>query len=176
MRTRKPPWRKSASGQATRISARSCCSAVPPRALGRRRYWPIYEEAVAHGLPIGIHVFGYSGWPVTNTGWASYYIEEMSEHGTACSALIASMIFEGLFDAMPELKVVMIEAGFAWIPALGWRMDKTWERLKGEVPACEAAALQLSARELLGHQPADGRARDARPAQTTSSTGSATTG
>lgn len=103
-------------------------------ALGRKRYWPIYEEAVAHGLPIGIHVFGYSGWPVTNTGWASYYIEEMSEHGTACSALIASMIFEGLFDAMPQLKVVMIEAGFAWIPALGWRLDKTWERLKGEVP------------------------------------------
>jgi len=30
-------------------------------ALGRRRYWPIYEAASEHGLPIGIHAFGYSG-------------------------------------------------------------------------------------------------------------------
>jgi predicted TIM-barrel fold metal-dependent hydrolase len=37
-------------------------------ALGRRRYWPIYEAAVEHGLPVGIHVFGYSGWAMTNTG------------------------------------------------------------------------------------------------------------
>ena len=66
-------------------------------ALGRRRYWPIYEEAVAHGLAhrdprlrlqrLARHQL---------TGWASYYIEEMSGNtGTACSALIASMIFEG---------------------------------------------------------------------------------
>jgi predicted TIM-barrel fold metal-dependent hydrolase len=103
-------------------------------ALGRPHYWPIYEAAVEHGLPVGIHVFGYSGWPSTNTGWASFYIEEMSEHGTACSALITSMIMEGLFDAMPELKIVMIEAGFAWLPALGWRLDRVWSRLKGEVP------------------------------------------
>ena len=33
--------------------------------LGKRRYWPIYEAAGAAGLPVGIHVFGYSGWPVT---------------------------------------------------------------------------------------------------------------
>jgi predicted TIM-barrel fold metal-dependent hydrolase len=28
----------------------------------------------------------------------------------------------------------MIEAGFGWMPSLGWRMDKNWKRLKAEVP------------------------------------------
>jgi predicted TIM-barrel fold metal-dependent hydrolase len=28
----------------------------------------------------------------------------------------------------------MIEAGFAWLPALGWRLDKLWKRLRDEVP------------------------------------------
>jgi uncharacterized protein len=102
-------------------------------ALGRRRYWPIYRAAVEAGLPVGIHVFGYGGYPVTNTGWASFYIEEMSEHGTACSALLTSMVLEGLFEELPALRIVMIEAGFAWLPALGWRLDKHWTHLKNEV-------------------------------------------
>ena len=39
--------------------------------IGNRRYWPIYEAAEAAGLPIGIHAFGESGYPVTSSGWAS---------------------------------------------------------------------------------------------------------
>ena len=30
--------------------------------LGQRRYWPIYEAAVAADLPVGIHAFGYGGY------------------------------------------------------------------------------------------------------------------
>jgi predicted TIM-barrel fold metal-dependent hydrolase len=108
-------------------------------ALGRKRYWPIYEAAVEHGLPIGIHVFGYSGWAMTNTGWPSFYIEEMTEHATSAQALVTSMIMEGLFEHLPGLKIVLIESGFAWLPALGWRLDKHWKTLKDEVPHLKRA-------------------------------------
>ena len=106
---------------------------------GKKRYWPIYEAASELGLPVGIHVFGYSGWASTNSGWASYYIEEMAEHCTSCQALLTSLIVEGVFEQFPKLKIVLIEAGFAWLPALGYRLDKLWKTLRSEVPHLKRA-------------------------------------
>jgi predicted TIM-barrel fold metal-dependent hydrolase len=108
-------------------------------AAGRRRYWPIYEAAVEAGLPVGIHAFGYGGWPLTNSGYPSFYIEEMTEHATGAQAMVTSMIMEGIFERWPDLKVVLIECGFGWLPALGWRLDKHWKRLKDEVPHLKMA-------------------------------------
>ncbi|MGZ3408759.1 MAG: amidohydrolase family protein [Xanthobacteraceae bacterium] len=108
-------------------------------ALGRPRYWPIYQAAVEAGLPIGIHVFGYSGWTATPTGFPSFYVEEMTEHSASTSSLVTSMIMEGVFERFPTLKIVLIEAGFAWLPSLGWRMDRNWKRLKAEVPHLKLA-------------------------------------
>jgi len=102
--------------------------------LGHRRYWPIYEAAAAAGLPVGVHAFGYGGWPITAGGWGSFYIEEMVGHAQAQQALLVSMIFEGVFERIPTLKVVLIEAGLAWAASLAWRMDRQWAKLRGEVP------------------------------------------
>jgi len=43
-------------------------------------------------------------------------------------------VFEGVFERFPGLKVVLVEGGFAWAPALCWRMDKHWERMRAETP------------------------------------------
>jgi predicted TIM-barrel fold metal-dependent hydrolase len=102
--------------------------------LGQRRYWPIYEAAAAAGLPVGIHAFGYGGWPITGSGWGSFYLEEMVGHAQAQQALLISMIFEGVFERIPNLKVVLIEAGLAWGASLAWRMDAQWRKLKAETP------------------------------------------
>ena len=39
--------------------------------LGRRKYWPIYEAAVAHDLPVGIHFGGWGRGPITGVGYGS---------------------------------------------------------------------------------------------------------
>ncbi|WP_421991193.1 amidohydrolase family protein [Roseococcus sp.] len=102
--------------------------------LGNPKYWPIFEAAQEVGLPIGIHAFGYSGWPMTNGGWPSFYIEEVSEHATSCQSLVVSMVLEGVFECFPKLKVVLIECGFGWMPSVAWRLDKQWPTLKHELP------------------------------------------
>ncbi len=102
--------------------------------LGARRYWPIYEAAQAYGLPIGIHVFGASGHPYTGAGWPSYYVEEGAGHSTSCQTVVTSLVMEGVFERFPRLMAVMVEGGFGWLPALSWRLDRLFERMRDEVP------------------------------------------
>ena len=102
--------------------------------LGARRYWPIYEAAAEVGLPVGIHAFGYGGTPVSSSGWASYYCEEMVGHAVCAQAGLTSMVIEGVFERFPALKVISIEAGVSWAPALMWRLDAQWKKLRAETP------------------------------------------
>jgi len=116
--------------------------------MGQRRYWPIYEAAVAAGLPVGVHAFGYGGWPITTGGWGSFYIEEMVGHSQAQQSLLVSMIMEGVFERFPTLKVVLIEAGLAWAASLGWRMDAQWRKLKQETPHLKMAPSEYMRRNV----------------------------
>ena len=42
--------------------------------LGHTKYWPIYEEACAHGLPVVVHVGGFSG-SLSATGMPTFHLE-----------------------------------------------------------------------------------------------------
>jgi len=102
--------------------------------IGRRRYWPIYEACERHGLPVGIHFGGYSGHPVSSSGWPSYYLEDHTSMAMAFQAQLVSLVFEGVFERFPDLQVVCIEGGVAWLPPLVWRMDRLYHAMRDEVP------------------------------------------
>ncbi|WP_022721045.1 amidohydrolase family protein [Rhodopseudomonas sp. B29] len=102
--------------------------------LGRRRYWPILEAAAAAGLPVAVHVGGTNGHPSTAGGWPSYYMEEHHAVSQNMQAVLTSLVFEGVFERIPNLRVVIMEGGLGWIPSLAARMDKHWARLRSEVP------------------------------------------
>jgi len=110
---------------------------MPPRTLepaGRRRYWPIFEAAEHYGLPIGLHTGAFGYRPNTPSGFTSFYIEEHFAASNSLQTVLYSMIFEGVFEQFPRLKVVLVEGGFSWVPSLAWRMDREWKRMGSEVP------------------------------------------
>jgi uncharacterized protein len=111
---------------------------ISPRSsdpLGHRRYWPIYAAAESCDRPLALHVAGYSGGhPSTGSGWPTFYIQEHYAMSTGMQNTLASLVFEGVLERFPKLKIVMIEGGFAWLPALTWRMDKHWEHMRAETP------------------------------------------
>jgi predicted TIM-barrel fold metal-dependent hydrolase len=110
-------------------------SPKPVEPLGRRLYWPIYEAACRAGLPIAFHpVLAGGGHPSSGAGWPTYYMQDHYTFGGLMQNVVASYVFEGVFEQFPELKIVSVENGFVWAPNLGWRMDKHFDRMRAEVP------------------------------------------
>jgi uncharacterized protein len=102
--------------------------------LGRRLFWPIYAAAAKHGLPLGIHAGGTYQHAPTAAGWPSYRVEDYVAQSAAFEAQLVSLLAEGVFQKFPELKVVLLESGFTWLPHLMWRINKTWRGVRPEVP------------------------------------------
>jgi predicted TIM-barrel fold metal-dependent hydrolase len=102
--------------------------------LGRRRYWPLYAAAAECGLPVGIHFGGHSGNPITGAGFPSFYVEDHGGMSTAFQDQLISLVCEGVFERFPDLRLVLIEGGCAWLPPLMWRLDRAWKLLREEVP------------------------------------------
>jgi hypothetical protein len=110
---------------------------LPVRAdapYGNKRYHRIYEAAVARGLAVGLHAWGRAGHSPTTTGYTFTYLEDYLSNSTIAETHVVSLVSEGVFDRFPELRVSLMECGFAWLPALLWRFDKDWKGVWREVP------------------------------------------
>lgn len=102
--------------------------------LGRSWYWPIYEAAERHGLPLAVHPFGSFHHPNTPAGWASTYAEEYAAQAQLFHAQVVSLVCQGVFTRHPGLRVLLLESGVSWLPPLMWRFDKDWKGLRHDTP------------------------------------------
>src|SRR6266849_1578846 len=78
---------------------------IGDKAYGDPFYLPIFEAAARHELPVGIHHSENSPVPL---GFHRYYIEWHTLVPTVFMAEITSLIFNGVLDRWPNLKVVMV--------------------------------------------------------------------
>ena len=104
------------------------------RPYGTRRYNPIFEAAQSNNLVVCIHFGGTTGYPSSPSGWPNYYIDEYVGMALTFQSQVVSLIAEGVFDIYADLRVLLAEGGFAWVPSLMWRMDKDWKGLRREIP------------------------------------------
>jgi predicted TIM-barrel fold metal-dependent hydrolase len=104
------------------------------RPYGNRRYFAIFEAAIRHQLVAGIQFGGAPGTPPTASGWPTYYAEEAVGMAHVFQTQLASLIAEGTFAELPDLRVTMVEGGWTWLPSLMWRLDKNWKALRREIP------------------------------------------
>lgn len=111
--------------------------------LGRSQYWPIYEAAVRHRLPIGIHAGSSYRHAPSASGWTSYHVEDYVANSQAFQAQLASLMSEGVFAKFPELRVVLMESGVTWLPAFLWRFAKFWRGLRNEIPWVDRSPIEI---------------------------------
>ena len=106
--------------------------------MGERHYYPIYEAAAEHELPIAIHPNSVDGIFVTAPrmagGTPTYYVEWHTGLTQVFQANVISLICHGVFERFPKLKVVVTEGGFGWLPDVIWRLDKNVKGLRDETP------------------------------------------
>ncbi len=104
--------------------------------FGQRHYYPIYEACERHGLPLAVHP-GTDGMGINvqpGPGYPTRYIEWHTCLSLGFQAHLVSFITEGVFERFPGFRVVMVEGGVSWLPALMWRLDAEWKALRSEVP------------------------------------------
>jgi predicted TIM-barrel fold metal-dependent hydrolase len=124
---------------------------------GNRLWWPLFEALVAHGLVAQLHFGGSPGLPPTASGWPTSWLEEHVDMASAFQSQLTSLVAEGTFDRFPALRVALLEAGFAWLPAFLWRFDKGWRGLRREIPwTTRAPSAYVREHVRFGLQPVDG--------------------
>jgi uncharacterized protein len=101
---------------------------------GRRMFFPVFQAVAERGLVAGLHYGGTADGVPSTTGYPSYVVEEYAAEWQSFGAQLMSMLAEGLFQAVPDLRVASLEGGFQWLPAWAWRMNKDWKGLRREVP------------------------------------------
>lgn len=105
--------------------------------LGQRPYWPIYEAAQRHNLPIHIHpstTTGISCYATSAAGMMTNYLQCHSCLPQYYQSHLISLVLEGVFELFPKLRFMFVEGGFSWLPHVVWRMNKEYKALRQQAP------------------------------------------
>ena len=93
-------------------------------------YDPFWEAAIGLGLPLSFHV-------LTTRDTAPVRGPRLNSFVSIIRAnqdVIGTLIFSGVFERHPALKIVCVEADAGWVPHYMYRMDHAWKRHRHWMP------------------------------------------
>lgn len=109
--------------------------------LGDPYYYPLYEACSEAELAVVSHPTGgecvFAGLPVFAGGVPRTYPAWHSLLSQVAQSNVASLVFDGIHQRYPKLRVLFAEFGFSWIVPFFWRMDHEWQNFRYEVPWLE---------------------------------------
>ena len=94
-------------------------------------WWnPMWDAAAASGLPVHFHTIGGPGRDfskLSGTTLLAARAAGITSFQMHMADVLMSIIFAGVLEHRPNLKIVIGEAGTGWIPYILDRMDAEWE-------------------------------------------------
>lgn len=109
--------------------------------LDRPELMPVFERMAAHDLPIWLH-------PIRGANFTDYLSEEKSFYEIwwafgwpyETSAAMSRLVFWGLFDKLPDIKIITHHMG-GYVPYSEGRIVAGWEQMGSRSPGANYEAL-----------------------------------
>lgn len=86
-------------------------------------YNPVWEAAIELGLPLSFHIL-----TMKNSHTRGPRINTFLSIIRGNQDIMGTLIFGGVFERYPELKIVCVEADAGWVPHYLYRMDHAYKR------------------------------------------------
>lgn len=99
---------------------------VLAKSYGHPDFYPLFEEAQRLDCGLAVHGapsrgFGFDHFP-------TFIQVHTLEHPFAILVQLTSMMFDGVFELFPRLRVAFLECGAGWVPYMMDRLDEEYER------------------------------------------------
>jgi uncharacterized protein len=99
----------------------------------RNEYMPLYAELQERGKPLGFHA-----GPNQNDSMTSTMNKFLSAHAisfvTCNMTHMTNWVINGMGERFPNLKVIWIESGLAWVPFMMQRLDHEYQLRQSDAP------------------------------------------
>lgn len=103
----------------------------PARTYGDEYFWPIYRAAEECDIALALH-----GGPSSGMGFDHFdnfaKLHTLS-HPVGLFIQLTDIIFSGVFDAFPKLRIAFLEGGCSWVPFMMDRLDYEYDAVQGAV-------------------------------------------
>ncbi|MEX2146493.1 MAG: amidohydrolase family protein [Candidatus Rokuibacteriota bacterium] len=106
-----------------------------PHLLGDARFLPVWEEAQRLDTMVAVHASGSHMGGAGVDMFPSFIQTHTVSHAFGQMRQITSVVFEGIPERFPDLRIAFLEAGCGWAPYWMERMDDEYAKRAAEAPA-----------------------------------------
>lgn len=101
--------------------------------IGKREFWPFYEEVERLGIGLALHG-GIRAAERMHGRFDNFIAVHSLSFPFECMAALTGLIFAGVPEQFPKLRIAALEACCGWVPFLMDRLDEEFEKRAREAP------------------------------------------